>query len=121
MDTTEDFAVRFDTVAHDTAIAVRANRRQRVDCALEAVEDVTLSCHDHFKRLVILVFANFAFRHTPIRSRERRFVAVFIHRRVREFSSQPATQNTRRSSNDEPRCMFGACLVKHSLGCEDTE
>jgi hypothetical protein len=24
---------------------------------------VTLSGHDHFKRLVILVFANFAFRH----------------------------------------------------------
>jgi len=27
-------------------------------------EDVTLSAYDHFKRLVILVFANFAFRHT---------------------------------------------------------
>ena len=64
MDTTEDFALRFDAVADDTAIAVRANRRQRVDCALEAVEDVTLSSHDYFKRLVILVFANFAFRHT---------------------------------------------------------
>jgi hypothetical protein len=64
MDTTEDFAIRFDAVANDTAIAVRANRRQRVDCALEAVEDVTLSGHDYFKRLVILVFANFAFRHT---------------------------------------------------------
>jgi len=63
MDTTEDFAVRFDAVADDTAIAVRANGRQRVDCALKAVE-VTLSGHDYFKRLVILVFANFAFRHT---------------------------------------------------------
>ena len=64
MDTTEDLIVRFNAVANDTAIAVRANRRQRVDRALEAVEDVTLSGHDYFKRLVILVFANFAFGHT---------------------------------------------------------
>jgi hypothetical protein len=64
VDTTEDFSIRFDAVADDTAIAVRANRRQRVDCALEAVESVTLSAHDHFKRLVIIVLADFAFRHT---------------------------------------------------------
>jgi hypothetical protein len=64
MDTTEDFAVRLDTVPDDTATAVRANRRQRVDCALEAVEDVALSGNDHFKSLVIFVFANFACRHT---------------------------------------------------------
>ena len=64
VDTTEDFSVRFDAVADDTAIAVRANRRQRVDCALEAIERVTLSAHDDFKRLVIIVLADFAFRHT---------------------------------------------------------
>ena len=64
MDTTEDFSVRFDAVADDTAIAVWANRRQRVDCALEAVEGVALSAHDNFKRFVIFVLANFAFRHT---------------------------------------------------------
>jgi len=64
MDTTEDFSIRFDAVADDTAIAVRANRRQCVDRALETVEDVTLSANDYFKRLVILVFANFAFSHT---------------------------------------------------------
>jgi hypothetical protein len=51
-------------VADDTAIAVRANRRQRVNCALEAIERVTLSAHDDFKRLVIIVLADFAFRHT---------------------------------------------------------
>ena len=64
MDTTEDSSVRFDTVADDTAVAVRANRRQRVDCALEAIESVTLSGHDHFERLIIIVLANFACRHT---------------------------------------------------------
>ena len=64
MDTTEDMSVRFDAVAYDTAIAVRANRREGVDCALEAIKDVALSAHDDFKRLVIIVFANFACRHT---------------------------------------------------------
>ena len=73
VDTTEDFSVRFDAVADDTAIAVRANRRQRVNCALEAIEGVTLSAHDDFKRLVIIVLANFAFRHTQfVRAREVR-------------------------------------------------
>ena len=64
MDTTEDFSVRFDAVSDYTAVAVGANRRQRVDCALEAIEGVTLSAYDHFKRLVIFVLANFACRHT---------------------------------------------------------
>ena len=64
MDTTEDFPVRLDAVADDTAITVRANRRQRVNCALEAIEGVALSAHDDFKRLVIIVLADFAFRHT---------------------------------------------------------
>ena len=64
MDTTEDFSVRFDAMADDTAAAVWANRRQRVDCALEAIEGVTLTAHDDFERLVIVVLANFACRHT---------------------------------------------------------
>jgi hypothetical protein len=64
VDTAEDFSVRFNAVADDTAIAVWANRRESVDCALETVEGVTLSAHDHFKRLVIIVLANFACRHT---------------------------------------------------------
>jgi hypothetical protein len=64
VDTAEDFFVRFYTVADDTAVTVRANRRKRVDCALETVESVTFSAHDHFKRLVIIVLANFACRHT---------------------------------------------------------
>jgi hypothetical protein len=82
MDTTEDFAVRFDAVPDDAAIAVWANRRQRVDRALEAVEGVTLSAHDYFKRLVILVFANFAFRHTQfVRARggSRRCLFMFAN------------------------------------------
>jgi hypothetical protein len=64
MDTTKDLSVRFDTVADDTAVAVGANRRQGVDCALEAIAGVVLSAHDHFKRFVIIVLANLACRHT---------------------------------------------------------
>jgi hypothetical protein len=58
----EDLSVCFDTVTDDSAIAVGANRRQRVDCAFEAIEGVTLSTHNDFKRLVVFVFANFACR-----------------------------------------------------------
>ena len=64
VDAAEDLSVCFDTVADDSAVAVRANRRQRVDCAFEAIEGVTLSAHNDFKRLVVFVFANFAYWHT---------------------------------------------------------
>ena len=64
MDTTENVSVRLDAVADDPAVAVRANRRQRMDRTFEAVESVTLSAHDDFKRLVTFVLANFACRHT---------------------------------------------------------
>jgi len=78
VDTTEDLSVRFDAMSDNTAITVGTNRRQRVDRALEAVESVTLSAHDDFKRLVIIVLANLACRHTQFRSRERTLPVVFI-------------------------------------------
>jgi hypothetical protein len=78
VDTTEDSSVSFDAVTNDPAVAMRANRRQCMDRAFEAVEGVTLSAHYDFKRLVVFVFANFACRHTQIRSHERRLMAVFI-------------------------------------------
>jgi hypothetical protein len=62
----EDLFICFDTVADDAAIAMRANRRQRVDCAFEAIEGVTLSAHNDFKGLVVFVFADFAHRHTQL-------------------------------------------------------
>ena len=78
MDTTEDFSVRFDAVTDDTAIAVRANRRQCVDCTLEAVEGVTLSANDDFKRLVVFVLTNFACRHTQfVRARGGQWWCLF--------------------------------------------
>jgi hypothetical protein len=66
MDATEDFSVSFHTVTDHPAVTVRANWRQRVDSALEAIKRVALSGNDHLKRLVIVIFANFAFSHTSI-------------------------------------------------------
>lgn len=47
----------------DPALAVRANRCERMDCALKAIEGVALAAGDHFEGLIIFVFANFAFSH----------------------------------------------------------
>jgi hypothetical protein len=42
MDATEDLVPLFDAVANDPALAVRANRCERMDRALEAIERVPL-------------------------------------------------------------------------------
>lgn len=77
MDAAEDLAARFNAVPDDPAVTMRANRRQRVDRALEAVEGVVLSANDYFKRLVVFIFTNFACSHTQIFSRLSSFAAVF--------------------------------------------
>jgi hypothetical protein len=64
MDATKDLSIGFHAVADHPALAVRANRRERVDCALKAVEGVMLASDDDLKRLVIIIFANFASSHT---------------------------------------------------------
>ncbi len=51
-------------MSDDPAMAMRANWRERVNRAFEAVERVVLPANDYFKRLVIFIFANFAGRHT---------------------------------------------------------
>jgi hypothetical protein len=42
MDATEDLVPLLDAMANDSALAVRANRCERVDRALEAIERVPL-------------------------------------------------------------------------------
>jgi len=64
VDAAEDLSVCFHAVSDDSAVAMRANWRQRVDCALEAVEGVMFPANDYFKRLVIFILANFACSHT---------------------------------------------------------
>jgi hypothetical protein len=64
MDAAKDLFIGFHAVADHPAVAVRANRRERVDCALKAIEDVMLASNNYLKRLVIFIFANFACSHT---------------------------------------------------------
>jgi hypothetical protein len=66
MNAAEDLSVGFNAVPDNPAIAMRANRGECVDRALEAVERVVLAGDHNFKRLVIVVFANLAFSHTQI-------------------------------------------------------
>ena len=64
MDAAKDLSVGFHTVSHDSAVAVRADRRQCVDRTFEAIERVMLTGYDHFKRLIIFILANFTCSHT---------------------------------------------------------
>ena len=76
MDAAEDFASLLHAVTDDPALAVRANRRQRVDRALEAIEGVVLAGNNHLKGLVIFIFTNFTCSHTKSLSRTAAFAAV---------------------------------------------
>jgi hypothetical protein len=76
MDATEDLSIGFHAMSDDPAVAVRANRCQRMDRAFEAIEDVMLAGNDHFKRFVIFIFANFTCSHTTSLSREATFSVV---------------------------------------------
>jgi hypothetical protein len=76
MDAAEDFSSLLHAVTDDPAVAMRADRCQRVDRALEAIEGVMLPGNNHFKRLVIVVFTNFALSHTNSSSRTAAFAAV---------------------------------------------
>ena len=64
IDAAINFSTLLDAVTDYPAVTVRANWRQRVDRTLEAIERVMLAGHDYFKRLVVVIFANFAFSHT---------------------------------------------------------
>ncbi len=66
MNAAVDLSISFHTVPDNSAIAVWADRRQGVDRAFEAIECVMLSGYDHFERLVIFIFANFARTHTQL-------------------------------------------------------
>src|SRR6185295_1775204 len=63
VDAAVDRARRLDAVADDAAAAVLATRRQGVDRALEAVEDVGRTLHHHLEGLIVVVSADFTSRH----------------------------------------------------------
>jgi hypothetical protein len=53
----------FKAMSDDAAVTVLAVWREGVNGAFETVEDVSLSSHNDFKRLVVLVSADFALAH----------------------------------------------------------
>ena len=63
MGATEDSISFFHVVADDSAAAMRALRRQRVDRALKAVEDMLLSLQNYFKKFVVVISADFTLSH----------------------------------------------------------
>jgi hypothetical protein len=104
MDTTENFSVRFDAVADNTAVAVGANRRKRMDCALEAIKDVALSADDNLKRLVIFAPANFAFSHTQfVRERGGQWRSLISYKRKFQRAFSP---NSRSASQRAPKFFW---------------
>jgi hypothetical protein len=56
-------AVVFESVTDDADATVLAQRSQRVDRALEAVEGMGLAVHAHLESLVVVVAAGFTSGH----------------------------------------------------------
>ena len=76
MHAAEDFPALLNAVTNNPAVTMRADRCQRVDRALEAIEGVVLASDNHLKGLVIFIFTNFACSHTKSLSRTAAFAAV---------------------------------------------
>jgi hypothetical protein len=60
---TEHVPCHFHPVTDDPAQAITARRRHRLNCALEAIEDVPPSLNENFKAFDIFVPALFACSH----------------------------------------------------------
>ena len=61
--TTEKLPSSLDAVSDHLAAAVLARRGQLVNRAFETVEDMPISCCDHFKTQRVIVAADFTFSH----------------------------------------------------------
>jgi len=72
-----------DAMAHDTQATVSADRGDRLDSTLEAVEDVGRAAHRDLKRLVVFVAAVFAPCHFLLPS-------VQIEGRLRRSRDRPS-------------------------------
>jgi hypothetical protein len=66
MGTTEERALRLDSMPHDLAAAVLADRSEFVNGALEAVEGVGVTGSHHLKGQVVIVAANFTSSHRDL-------------------------------------------------------
>jgi hypothetical protein len=58
-----DASLAFYSVPHNSTAAVVASRRQRMNRAFKAIEDMPSTGNRYLKRLVVLIAANFAGTH----------------------------------------------------------
>ncbi len=56
-------ASNLDPMSDDPALAMLADRRDCLDCALKAVEGMSRSGRDQLKRFIVIVATNFTCRH----------------------------------------------------------
>ena len=63
MSTAEKLAANLDAMANHSALAMLANRRNRLNSTLEAVKCMPRSGGDQLESLVVFVAANFASGH----------------------------------------------------------
>jgi hypothetical protein len=66
MCTAKEVSTNFDSVSDYSAVAVFANWRHGLDCALKAVEGVSRACGDDIETLVIIVSTNLASGHKKL-------------------------------------------------------
>ncbi len=97
MDAAVDLAALLNAVPDNPALAMRTDRCERVDSALEAVKGVMLAGYDHFECFVIFIFADFTCGHTIILSHPTFGSAVSIY-----FLSEIAGQCCEPSSRPAP-------------------
>jgi hypothetical protein len=72
MSTAEKAPADFHSMADHAALAMLADWRDRLDCALKAVERVARSRCNQFKSFVVIITANFAFCHLHLTCEKRR-------------------------------------------------
>jgi hypothetical protein len=63
---TEERAVGFHAMPNDSDATVGAGGRERVDSALEGIEDVGFTAHSHLKRFIVVIATGFASRHAEL-------------------------------------------------------
>jgi hypothetical protein len=63
MSTAEKLAANFDAMADHTALAMFANRRNRLNGTLEAVKCMPRSGRDQLESLIVFITTDFASRH----------------------------------------------------------
>ncbi len=81
MSTAEEATTHFYTVTDDSALAVLANRSNRLNSAFKAVERVMRSRCDQLESFVVFITADFAFCHVAPHSEANGALLSLAHDR----------------------------------------